>query len=186
MSMSYWKENALQGQQVGCCMSKSAEIVESKTRPFTQKVDLVDLGLVQAERKETAQVEGSKFQTRTKIWTSTSRMVRKCSILRSSLHLIWSMCIKGFLESKLKSNYNHLLGLSSTNWGQNIHKTEKLPTSNLDGLCGFLCSLTSTCNRFVVDGPNCHMGNLTTGGSVTSTSDNAWTAYQKAAADDST
>ena len=59
-------------------MFKSADNVESKTRPFTQKVDLVDLGLVQAERKETAQVVGSKFQTRTKIWTSTSRMVRKC------------------------------------------------------------------------------------------------------------
>ena len=88
--------------------------------------------------------------------------------------------IQGFLESKLKSEYNVALGISSSDWGKNTYGINKLKAANLDGLCGFLCSLTSTCDRFVVDGPNCHMGNVaTTNGSVTATIDNAWKGYSK-------
>ena len=88
--------------------------------------------------------------------------------------------IQGFLESKLESNYNATLGRSSSDWRKNTYATKKLQAANLDGLCGFLCSLTSTCDRFVVDGPNCHMGNMaTTNGSVTATIDNAWKSYSK-------
>ena len=88
--------------------------------------------------------------------------------------------IQGFLKSKLESNYNAFLGQSSSTWGQYVQEHKKLEAVNLDGLCGFLCSQSSTCDRFVVDGPNCHMGNTaTTDGLVTNTIANAWTIWVK-------
>ena len=89
--------------------------------------------------------------------------------------------IQGFLETKLEGNYNAVMGLSSSDWGKHVQDVKTLPAIKLDGLCGFLCSLNSTCDRFVVDGPNCHTGqNATTDGSVTNTFDKVWTTWVKA------
>ena len=89
--------------------------------------------------------------------------------------------IQGFLETKLEGSFNALMGQSSSEWGKHIQDVKKLPSTKLDGLCGFLCSLKATCDRFVVDGPNCHMGqNTTTDGSVAITFDKVWTTWVKA------
>ena len=101
-------------------------------------------------------------------------------MLKIYVKKLWALCIQGFLKSKLESKYSAMLGLSSSEWGQSINEMEKLPAVNLDGLCGFVCGLKATCDRFVVDGPNCYMGHsTTTDGSVTNTIDDVWTAYQK-------
>ena len=139
---------------------------------FSQKAPME-----KAERKETLMAR-SKYQIRTKIWISTLTRVRTNDHFRN---FCVTSYIQGFLETKLEGNYNALMGQSSTDWGKHIQDVMKLPSIKLDGLCGFLCSLKSTCDRFVVDGPNCHIGhNATTDGSVTSTFDKVWTTWVKA------
>ena len=135
------------------------------------------MSTAKAERKEALMLQ-SKYQIRIKIWISTLMRVRT-NAHRRNFCMTWY--IQGFLETKLESNYNALMGQSSSDWGKHIQDVKKLPSIKLDGLCGFLCSLKSTCDRFVVDGPNCQMGqNTTTDGSVTSTFDKVWTTWVKA------
>ena len=56
---------------------------------------------------------------------------------------------------------------TSEAWSKHIYETKVLPTANLEGLCAFFCNQTSSCEMFVIDGANCHMGNRnTSNGSV--------------------
>ena len=57
---------------------------------------------------------------------------------------------------------------TSAAWSKHIYETKVLPITKLGGLCAFFCNQTSSCEMFVIDGANCHMGNHnTTNGSVT-------------------
>ena len=64
-------------------------------------------------------------------------------------------------------------------WKNGIYETMTFPSGDITYHCHLMCALKSTCEVFVVNGRNCHLGNKTTFGGSPTILGKQWTLYMK-------